>query len=135
MRAIDYIRAAYSDFPLRSQFSEVEQQIRRGGTVAQVSLRSDSLGVMVKLFISEMEGEGGIYVAPLGSKLGYRDDDGWRSPWTLREVLAETKGYDDTALATLRAMKPLAADCSIQLRAELEWLVENVDLIGRVVRN
>lgn len=129
MRAIDYIESAYSGFTLRNKFVEVERQTLRDGTVAQLTLTSAVLSLMLKLFVSEMEGEGGLYLAPPGTAIGYREEGGWLSPWTLGSAFKGMEGYDDTSLITLRAMNPISANCHIQLQAELEWFAANVALI------
>lgn len=129
MRAIDHIQSAYRNFPLRDRFVEVERQILREGTVAQISLRSDSLGLMIKLFVSEMEGEGQLYIAPLGTNLGYREEGGWQYWWPIEQKIASSPTYNKSSISRLRSMNPLVATCDVQLQAKLEWLVANLPLI------
>lgn len=132
MRAIDYIHKAYASFALRQLFIDAEQQILRECTVAQISYRSDSLGLMIKMFVSEMEGEAGIYVAPLGTALGFREDEGWVSPWNLKKELEQDESYDNTSLDTLRGIAFPDATEDIQLQYELDWFVANQQLLVKL---
>lgn len=129
MRAIEYIELAYVDFPLRDKFVEVDRQILREATVAEVSLKSDSLKLMIKLFVSEMEGEGGLYVGYLGNGLGYREEGNWISPWKLKDQFKQYEIYDNTPLDKLHRMNYLEATCDVQLRCELEWFVLNLQIV------
>lgn len=130
MRAGDYVDMAYRNFPLRNLFVEVERQSLREATVVQANFKSESLGLMMKLFVSEMEGEGGIYIAPLGTELGYREEGGWLSPWAFSKTIAHLDNINNTPLYRLRGIDPLAASCDIQLQFELEWVALNLPLIS-----
>lgn len=125
MRAIDYIEEAINDFSLNREFVRVEQQILREETVAEVSLRSDTLKIMIKLFISEMEGEGGVYVAPLNTPIGFREKPSWIDEWTLFRRLKEEFGIDLTPLAALPLSSP-----GTQLYFSLKWLHLNLSSIS-----
>lgn len=134
MNAIDYINTAFKEFALQGNFSLVDQQILREGTVAEVSFKSDSLKIMIKLFISEMEGEGGVYVAPSGTALGYREAPNWLSDWTIANQLAALPQHDRTPLNRI-LNAPLPSSPLMQLRASLEWLTLNSQLITEFFGN
>ena len=129
MRAIDYIEQAFRTMSLDCGFAKIEQEILREDTVAQVSYVSRRLNLMLKLFVSEMEGEGGIYLASRNTPLGYREKPSWISPWVLKQKLIGKLGYDETALVNLRRIPPLKANCCVQLRHELDWFAANLNLI------
>jgi len=129
LRAIDYIDLAYADFPLCNKFVEHERQILREATVAQVSLRSDTLRLMIKLFVSEMEGEGRLYIGSLENTLGYREEGGWIGSWEFKIKFMTYDTHVSTPLDELRRMDCFMATCDVQLRCELEWFVLNLQLI------
>lgn len=130
MAAIATVREAYARFPLGDEFTETACQVLREGTVAQVSYESKSLGLALKLFVSEMEHEGGVYVASPGTDPGYRETNGWVSPWDLTEMLASIgTTTNNLPLERLRQMDFFSATCSVQLQSELEWFSQNLPLI------
>ncbi|MBA3904591.1 MAG: hypothetical protein C0522_13135 [Rhodocyclaceae bacterium] len=129
MKAIDRILAAYSDFPLRHKFLESERETLREGTIAQVSYKSESLRLMIKLFVSEMEHEGHIYIAQLSTPLGYRGEGGWEFSWVIDRQFVGKPNHNMTPIDELRNMDFFAATCDVQLRHELEWFALNLPLI------
>ncbi|MEO7640087.1 MAG: hypothetical protein ABIU07_01615 [Ramlibacter sp.] len=133
MKALEIAYSAYHQFLLRDLFVEVGHEVLRDKTIAQVGLRSNSLALMLKIFVSEMEGEAGIYLAPLGTALGYREQTGWLAPWELMEKLSDQVVLNDSALHALRRMNPLSATCEVQLRAELDWFAANQLQISAVL--
>ena len=129
------LETIYQNFPLRNEFVEVERQIIREETVAQVSFKSTSLQIMLKLFISEMEGEGGIYLAPLGTLTGYREQSGWMEDWTVASKLSENPQHDRTPLDSLSGLPFPQGHPQEQLRAALEWFNLNIGLIVEFVNS
>lgn len=133
MRAIDIIEMGFKNFALKDEFVEVERQILREETVAEVSFKSNSLRIMIKLFISEMEGEAGLYVAPLATMLGYRELPGWIDEWTIVRSLSTNPSHKRMPLDKLSGLPFPTAHSQAQLEAVLEWLYLNINLIADLI--
>jgi hypothetical protein len=133
LNAFDQVTAISKELLASQGFIKVDQQVLHDETIAEVSFKSDSLKIMIKLFISEMEGEGGVYLAPLGTQLGYREDPNWISELTAATRLIDNPLHNKNPLAELAAIPFPQNTPALQVRAALEWVRLNTPLIQEML--